>query len=75
MNRSLIFCFVIALGLACAVSVRSQSAGGGAQNSLQQLEAVKAANAALLDKQTALLQKLDALKKDAEQTKFMVKRG
>lgn len=74
MNRSLIFTVVAVLALSLGMHVHSQSVAG-AKNVAQQLQAMKEANAALLQKQTALLLKLDELQKEAEQTKFMVKRG
>jgi hypothetical protein len=74
MNRSILLSFVLALGLVIGVRVYSQNVTG-AKNAVQQLEAMKAANAALIEKQTAMLQKLDELYKEAAQTKFMVKRG
>lgn len=74
MNRITLLCFAAAFVLAFGARVHSQSAAAP-NNALQQLEAIKAANAALLEKQTGLLLKLDELHKQAEQTKFMVKRG
>jgi hypothetical protein len=74
MNRPFIFAFALALSLVLGVRVHSQSAAG-AGTAIQQLEAVKAANAALIEKQNAFLLKVDELQKAAEQTKFMVKRG
>lgn len=74
MNRPATLAFLIALILTLGVRVHSQSVTG-AKSTTQQLQALKAANAALLEKQTALLLKLDELQKDAAQTKFMVKRG
>jgi hypothetical protein len=74
MNRSTIFAFVAVLALSLGMRVHSQSVAG-AKSVTQQLEQMKAANAALLEKQTAVLIKLEQLQKEAEQTKFMVKRG
>ncbi len=74
MNRPTLLAFALALALTLSVRVHSQSVTG-AKSTLQQLQAVKAANAALLEKQTATLLKLDELQKEAAQTKFMVKRG
>lgn len=66
--------FALVLVIALVVRVHSQSVTG-AQSPIQQLQALKATNAILLEKQTALLIKLDELQKEAAQTKFMVKRG
>ena len=74
MNRTALLSFATALILALGVRVHSQSVTG-AKNTIQQLESLKAANAALLEKQAAMLIKLDELQKEAAQTKFMVKRG
>lgn len=74
MNRTTLLAFTIAIALTLGVRVHSQSVTGP-KSALQQLQAIKAANAALLEKQTAMLLKLDELQKDAAQTKFMVKRG
>lgn len=74
MNRTAIFAFAAALLLVLGVRVHSQSVTG-AKSSLQQIQSIKATNAALLEKQTAVLLKLDELQKAAAQTKFMVKRG
>jgi hypothetical protein len=74
MNRTAFFAFAALLALTLGVRVHSQSVTG-AKSVLQQLQSVKAANAALLEKQTAVLLKLEELQKDAAQTKFMVKRG
>lgn len=47
----------------------------GARTPIQQLQQMKAANDQLLEKQTALLLKLDELHKEASQIKFLAKRG
>ncbi len=74
MKRSIIFTFFAVLALSFGMRLHSQSVAG-ARSVLQQLQQMKQTNAALLEKQTALLIKLDELQKEAEQTKFMVKRG
>lgn len=74
MNRSALIAFALALAITLGVRVHSQTVAG-AKSAAQQLQAIKAANSVLLEKQTALMLKLDELQKEAAQTKFMVKRG
>jgi uncharacterized protein HemX len=74
MNRISFFALVAALALGLGVSVHSQ-APAQPKSVLQQLQAMKAQNQAVLDKQTALLLKLEELQKEAAQVKFLAKRG
>jgi cell division protein FtsB len=74
MNRLSILAFALTLVLALGARVQSQSVVG-AKSVLQQLQALKATNQTLLDKQTALMLKLDEMQKQAAQMRFMVKRG
>jgi hypothetical protein len=70
-SLSLVLIGVAALALD---RVHSQSVVG-AKSPVQQLQALKAANQALLDKQAGALLKLDELQKEAAQVKFLSKRG
>jgi len=65
-----------ALALACALvlAVRAQTPAVP-KTTLEQLKALKAANQTQLEKQTALLLKLDELQKEAAQIRFLTKRG
>jgi len=63
-----------ALIVSFAVNVQSQTAGVP-KSTLQQLQEMKAKNKATLEKQEALLLKLEELNKDATQIKFLTKRG
>ena len=72
MQRSILL--ILALAAAFAFRVHSQSVTG-AKSTLQQLQAVKAANQELLEKQAALMLKLDEIQKEAAQVKFLCKRG
>lgn len=54
-------------------NIESQSARP--QSPEQALTAIKTANAALLEKQKATLQKLDDLNKEADQVRIYTKRG
>lgn len=74
MIRPTIFIAIAATVLTFGASVRSQSVVG-ARSPVQQLQTVKASNQLLLEKQAALLLKLDALQKEAAQIKFLAKRG
>jgi len=74
MSRLTLLAISLALAATLGVRVHSQSPATP-QSAVQQLQSIKAANAALLEKQTALLLKLDEVQKEAAQTKFMVKRG
>ena len=57
-----------------ATSVLSQNAAAP-KSALEQLHVMKAKNQATLDKQAALLLKLEELQKEAAQIKFLTKRG
>ena len=74
MLRPALLILSVALVFAFGTSVRSQSIVG-AKSPVQQLQAVKAANQQQLEKQTALLLRLDELHKEASQIKFFAKRG
>jgi hypothetical protein len=65
---------VAAIIVSFAASVQSQTAGVP-KSTLQQLQEMKAKNKATLEKQEALLLKLEELNKDATQIKFLTKRG
>lgn len=66
------FAFVVTL-LAFAVNLHSQSAP--AKTALDQMKALKAKNVELIQKQQATLLKLDEIEKQAEQMRFLTKRG
>ena len=74
MNRLSFFAIVAVFGLALGASVHSQ-APAQPKSVLQQLQAMKAQNQTVLEKQTALLLKLEELQKEAAQVKFLAKRG
>jgi len=74
MNRISYFALIAAVALALGVSVQSQ-APAQPRTVLQQLEAMKVQNQAVLEKQTALLLRLEDLHKEASQVKFLTKRG
>jgi hypothetical protein len=75
MNRTLLVIPIMAaLIVSFAVNVQSQTAGVP-KSTLQQLQEMKAKNKATLEKQEALLLKLEELNKDATQIKFLTKRG
>jgi len=63
----------IAAFLALAVNLHSQ--GVVPLSTVDRLRDIKAKNAALVDKQTAELQKLDEIEKAAEQLRFFSKRS
>jgi hypothetical protein len=65
---------IAALMVSFADSVRSQTAATP-KSTLQQLQDMKAKNKATLEKQEALLLKLEELNKEASQVKFLTKRG
>jgi len=73
MNIRPIFALVLAalLGLA----VRGHTQAPAPKSPLQMLQAMKVQNQTQLDKQTALMTKLDELKDQAAQIKFLSKRG
>ena len=74
MNLRSIFTLAAAVLLGLAVRVQSQAAAAP-KSSLQLLQEIKTKNKALLDQQTALMTKLDELKDQAAQIKFLAKRG
>jgi hypothetical protein len=74
MNRTSFLIVIAAVALGLGARVNSQ-APNAPKTVLQQLQAMKAQNQALLEKQTALLLKLEDLNKEASQVKFLSKRG
>jgi hypothetical protein len=59
-----------------AFAVRAQTpATTATKTTLQVLEAMKVENASVIQRQAALLLKLDELQKEAAQIKFLAKRG
>ena len=74
MNRTHLSALALALVLALGVRVHSQNVLVP-KTTLQQLEEMKAVNQATLDKQAALLLRLDEIQKQAQQTRFMNRRG
>jgi hypothetical protein len=65
-----------ALTLACAFALAVQAQTPAApKTTLEQLKAMKAANQTQLEKQTALLIKLEEMQKEAAQIRFLTKRG
>jgi hypothetical protein len=74
MNRISFLILVSAVALGLGARVNSQ-APGAPKTVLQQLQAMKAQNQVLLEKQTALLLRLEDLNKEASQVKFLTKRG
>jgi len=74
MNRIPFLMLIAAVALGLGAHVQSQ-APAAPKSVLQQLQAMKAQNQVLLEKQTALLLKLEDLNKEASQVKFLSKRG
>jgi hypothetical protein len=75
MNRTFsILAILAAAVLPFAASVQSQTAAAP-KSTLQQLQDMKAKNKATLEKQDALLLKLEDLNKEATQLKLFTKRG
>jgi hypothetical protein len=74
MNRISFLALVVVGAFGLGASVYSQ-APAQPKSVLQQLQAMKAQNQAVLEKQTALLLKLEELQKEAAQVKFLAKRG
>lgn len=64
---------ILAVSLAFAVNLHSQVAAP--KSPIDQLKALKAKNLELIEKQKATLLKLDEIEQQAEQMRFMVKRG
>jgi hypothetical protein len=65
---------LLALATACALALRAQTPATP-KSPLEQLKAMKAANQAQLEKQAALLLKLEEVQKEAQQVRFLTKRG
>lgn len=74
MNRISFLILVAAVALGLGARVNSQ-APGAPKTVLQQLQTMKTQNQALLEKQTALLLRLEDLNKEASQVKYFSKRG
>lgn len=74
MNPRTLLTLATAVLLGLAVRVQSQ-APAAPKSSLQLLQALKTQNQALLEKQTALMTKLDEVKDQAAQIRFLTKRG
>jgi hypothetical protein len=74
MNRISFVALFTAVALGLGASVHSQ-APAQPKTVLQQLQAMKAQNQTVLEKQTALLLRLEELQKEAAQVKFLAKRG
>jgi hypothetical protein len=67
---------ILALATLLGLAVRGQTQAPAAPKTpLQMLQAMKTQNQALLEKQTALMTKLDEIKEQAAQIKFLSKRG
>lgn len=73
MKAQTIFALAIAGLLALASQLYSQLPGAP-KTPLEQLQVLKQKNKELLDRQNAVIEKLDALQKEAEQVKFLAKR-
>lgn len=74
MNRITFFALVAAISFGFSASVHSQ-AQAQTKTLLQQLQVMRAQNQTVLEKQTALMLKLEELQKEAAQVKFLTKRG
>lgn len=76
MNRAISFVMVLLTSTILAFAVRAQTPAASApKTTLQLLETMKVDNAAVIQRQAALLLKLDELQKEASQIKFLAKRG
>ncbi len=64
----------LVLAAVCALALRAQ-VPATAKSPLDQLKAMKAANQTQLEKQAALLLKLEDVHKEAQQIRFLTKRG
>jgi hypothetical protein len=73
MHAQTIFALAVAGLLALASQLYSQ-APGTPKTPLEQLQVIKLKNKELIDRQSATLEKLDVLQKEAEQVKFLAKR-
>lgn len=67
--------FVWAAAAAVALSGSLHSENAAAKSPLEALQQAKEKNAALIGKQTATLEKLDEVAKEAQQLKFLGKRS
>jgi hypothetical protein len=74
MKRIAFLVLVAAFALGLGARVHSQ-APAAPKTVLQQLQVMKGQNQLHLEKQTALLLKLEELNKEASQVKFLAKRG
>ncbi len=74
MKRALLWVLAGVLSVGVVGQVHSQGVAGP-KSALQQLQALKAQNVALLTKQAATLQQLDTLQKESAQLKIFSKRG
>lgn len=74
MKRASLWVLAGILSVGVVGHVHSQGAAG-AKSALQQLQAIKAQNAELLNKQGVTLQQLDTLQKASAQLKIFSKRG
>jgi hypothetical protein len=75
MNRNISsIILAVALAIPFAATLHSQTAAVP-KSTLQQLQDMRAKNKATLEKQEALLLKLEELNKEASQIKFLTKRG
>lgn len=72
--KAFLFPAVIAAAFALAQIAHSQ-APAAPQSALQRLQTIKAKNKEMIDRQTETLKKLDALQLEAQQLKFLGKRG
>ncbi len=76
MKTFALFIWAAAATVALTASLHSQSAAPAAPKTpLEALQQMKAANAALVEKQNATLLKLDEIGKDAQQLKIFGKRS
>jgi len=74
MNTRSIFAFTLAVLLGLVVRGQTQ-VPAAPKTPLQLLQAMKTQNQVQLEKQTALMTKLDEIKEQAAQIKFLTKRG
>jgi hypothetical protein len=77
MKTPIIFSLVVAALLALGLNLRSQApvSPAGPRTTLQVLQAMKAKNQELIEKQKATLTQLETLEKEAEQMKIFAKRS
>jgi len=75
-NRTASLPVLLLASVALVFTVRAQTPTSGAPKTpLQILQAMKVDNAAVIERQAALLLKLEELHKEAGQIKFLAKRG